>query len=90
MAVAVHINPQQMSRADYERVMGELGASGGGEPDGRRMHAAYGSDQVQMFEVWDSEQQFDAHSDRLFGLMQDAGINPGIVEVHPLHSAPPS
>ena len=89
MAVAVHINPQHMSREDYERVLGELGASGAGDPDGRRVHAAYGEDQVRMFEVWDSEEQFDTHRERLFGLLQDAGINPGIVEVHPLHSAPP-
>ena len=89
MAVAVHINPHQMSRADYDRVVSELHASGDGDPEGRRVHAAYGEDQVHMFEVWDSREQFDAHSQRLFGLLADAGLDPGIVEVHPLHSAPP-
>ena len=54
MAVAVHINPQHMSREDYERVL------------------------PRRAETW-----------LRCGLLQDAGINPGIVEVHPLHSAPP-
>ena len=60
-----------------------------GDPEGRRVHAASGEDHVHMFEVWDSREQFDAHSQRLFGLLADAGLDPGIVEVHPLHSAPP-
>jgi quinol monooxygenase YgiN len=86
MAVAVHISPKNMTKADYERVIGELEASGVGEPDGRTFHAAYGDDDVHMFEVWNSEEQFDAHRERLFATLQGAGVDAGTVDVHPLHS----
>jgi hypothetical protein len=52
----------------------------------RLFHAAYGEDEVHMFEVWDSPDQFDAHSDRLFAVIQGAGVDAGTVNVHPLHS----
>jgi hypothetical protein len=42
-----------------------------------------------MFEVLDSPEQFDAHSDRLFAAIQDAGVDAGTVPVHPLHSTHP-
>ena len=89
MAVAVHICPTQMSKADYERVIKDLEDSGVGEPDGRSFHAAYGGDQVCMFEVWDSAEHFDAHRERLFATLQAAGVGAGIVDVHPLHSDHP-
>ena len=86
MAVAVRICPDQMSRADYERMITELEDSGLCEPEGRSFHAAYGDDQVHMFEVWDSPEQFDAHRERLFATLQGAGLDAGTVEIHPLHS----
>ena len=89
LPVAVHITPHNMSREDYDRVIAELAASGAGEPEGRRFHAAYGDDEVHMFEVWDSPDQFDAHSDRLFAVIQGAGVDAGTVNVHPLHSPHP-
>jgi quinol monooxygenase YgiN len=78
-----------MSRAEYDRVIKDLEDSGCGEPEGRTFHAAYGDDQVRMFEVWNSEEQFDAHRDRLFTTLQGAGLDAGTVEVHPLHSDRP-
>jgi quinol monooxygenase YgiN len=89
VAVAVHICPDQMSKADYERVIKDLEDSGAGEPEGRTFHAAYGGDQVCMFEVWDSPKHFDAHRERLFATLQGAGVDAGTVDVHPLHSGHP-
>jgi quinol monooxygenase YgiN len=88
VAVAVHICPDQMSKADYERVIKDLEDSGVGEPEGRTFHAAYGGDQVCMFEVWDSAEHFDAQRDRLMSTLQAAGVDAGTVDVHPLHSHP--
>jgi hypothetical protein len=88
MPVAVHISPNNMSKDDYHRVIADLEAAGCGEPEGRIYHAAYGDDQVQMFEVWESPDQFAAHQDRLVGALQSAGVDAGIVDVHPVHSHP--
>jgi quinol monooxygenase YgiN len=89
MPVAVHITPNQMSKDDYDRVIGELEASGLSQPDGRLYHAAYGQDQVHLFEIWESEEDFDAHRDRMFAVLQGAGVDGGTVDVHPLHSGVP-
>jgi hypothetical protein len=43
-----------MSRKDYDRLIGELEATGVGEPEGRAFHAANGEDEVHMSEVWDT------------------------------------
>jgi hypothetical protein len=89
VAVAVHITAQNVSASDYERIIGDLEASGVGEPEGRRFHAAYGNDGVQVFEVWDSEEQLQANSQHFFAAMQAAGIGPGSLSVGPLHSEIP-
>ncbi|MBV8987838.1 MAG: hypothetical protein JO372_04670 [Solirubrobacterales bacterium] len=90
MAVAVHIIPEQMSRQDYEQVIRQLESSGAGDPEGRKFHAAYGKhEDVHMFEVWDSAEQFDAHRGRLVEILQAAGVDCGTIDVHPLHSEHP-
>ncbi len=86
MPVAVHIACEHMSKADYERVIEELEASGAGDPQGRVSHTAYGEDNVQMLDVWESREDFEAHRDRLFSVMKAAGFGGGDVNVHPLHS----
>ena len=87
--VAVRICPDHMSKEDYDRVIGELEASGLSEPDGRLYHAAYGEDKVHMFEIWRSQDDFDAHRDRMLAALQGVGLDTGSVDVHPLHSEPP-
>jgi quinol monooxygenase YgiN len=90
MPVAVHICPDHMSRDDYKRAIEDLEKAGVHEPEGRLYHAAYGADDdVQMFEVWRSQNDFDAHSDKLFATLQGAGVNVDRVDVHPVHSEHP-
>jgi hypothetical protein len=89
MPIAVHISPQNMSKDDYSRMIGDLEASG--VPEGRLYHAAYGEDELEIFEVWQSPEQFDAHRDRMFSLMQGSGLDAGAgrIRVEQLHSELP-
>ncbi len=89
MSVAVHITPQHMSKADYERLIAELEASGVHEPEGRLFHAGYGDEDLQMFEVWESKGQFDAHREHLFAALESVGLASGCVEIYALHSPRP-
>ena len=66
----------------------ELQASGSDQPPGRLTHTAYGADDVHVFEVWNSEADFEAHRGDLFAALQSAGVDGGSVEVHPVHSRP--
>jgi len=87
MPVAVHICPDRMSREEYEKVIKELEKSG--VQEGRLYHAAYGENEVEMFEVWRSQDDFEAHRDELVATLQGAGVNVDRIDVHPLHSDHP-
>ena len=89
MPVAVHISPQHMSKADYERLIKELQESGHGDPEGRLSHTAYGEDEVHVFEVWESPEQFEAHRDRLYSVYLGSGVDAGTIDVMPVHSEHP-
>ena len=91
MPVAVHICPTQMSKDDYERLIGELEASGAAEPEGRLYHAAFGDEDLEIFEVWESAEHFDAHRDKTFALLQGAGVDAGLsrARIEQLHSRHP-
>ena len=52
-------------------------------------HAAYGNDDVKMFEVWESPEHFEAHRENLFAAIQCAGVDSAGIEIHSLHSPHP-
>jgi quinol monooxygenase YgiN len=90
MPCVVHICPDHMSKDEYQQLIEDLEKQGVHEPEGRLSHAAYGDDDdVRMFEVWRSQEEFDAHSDKLFATLQGAGVNVDRVDVHPVHSEHP-
>jgi quinol monooxygenase YgiN len=85
MPIAVRIVPHKMSKAEYEEVIQELQKQGNGDPDGRVLHTSYGDDdEVHMFEVWESREQFDAHHEKLMDVLDGAGVDAGLVEVSQL------
>jgi len=86
LPIAVRICPTKMSRDDYAKVMADLERTRGGAPDGRLFHAGYGEDEVHMFDVWDSHENFQAYHENLVGLLQGAGIDAGIVQIEPVHN----
>jgi quinol monooxygenase YgiN len=88
-AVAVRITPHKMSKEDYEAAIAELSASGVSEPEGRLFHAAYGDDDVHMFEVWESAEQFESHRVQTLAILQGTTLGTASVEVHELHSPRP-
>ncbi len=89
MPCAVRICPDHMTKADYEQVVGELEKAHGGEPDGRLYHAAYGADEVHMFEIWESPEHFEDSRITLLAVLQGVGVGSADVQIHPLHSEHP-
>jgi quinol monooxygenase YgiN len=87
--VAVQISPKHMSKEDYERLIAQLKAWGADQPAGRLFDAAYGDDEVRLFELWESAEHFNAHRDDLFAALESVGLESGSVELHALHSPRP-
>jgi hypothetical protein len=64
--------------AQYEETIQRLEAAGAGAPAGRRYHFALESDgQIQVFDVWESEESFQAFGATLIPILTALGAESG-------------
>jgi hypothetical protein len=90
MAIGIYFNPASMSGAQYDDVIRRLDAAGAGKPAGRLYHACFGSsDKLQVFDVWESQEAFDAFGATLMPILQAVGLDPGQPMVEPVHNVIP-
>ena len=90
MAIAVYFNPATLNAAQYDEVIGRLDAAGAGKPAGRLHHACFGSgDKLQVFEIWESQQDFDKFGATLMPILGQVGLDPGQPMTEPVHSVIP-
>lgn len=86
MALGFYFTPNGFTPAIYDEVLTKLEAAGAGAPDGRSYHVALESDgQIQVFDVWESQEQFEAFGATLLPIMAALGAEPGqpmVAQVH--------
>jgi hypothetical protein len=88
MAVGYYFAPENMSTDQYDQTMEKLEQAGAGSPDGRLVHVVFKdnrSGSLHVFDVWESEEKFDAFGQTLMPVLDELGIDPGQpekVEVH--------
>ncbi|MEA2446787.1 MAG: hypothetical protein QOK47_424, partial [Actinomycetota bacterium] len=63
-----------MDAENYQQTLKELEAAGAGSPEGRLYHVAFGSP-IQVLDVWESQEKFDAFGQTLIPILQGAGID---------------
>ena len=86
MALAIIFRPVSMTAAQYDDVIRRLELAGAGSPPGRTYHACFGSGQkLAVFDVWESQEAFDAFGRTLMPILGEVGVDPGLPEVAPLH-----
>lgn len=87
MAVGMYFRPSAFTRARYDDAIRKLEAAGAGAPAGRLYHAALESDgQIQVFDVWESEEQFQAFGATLVPILSELGVDPGQPQVSHVHN----
>ena len=87
MAVGYYFHPESMSAEQYDRVIQKLEAAGAGSPPGRSYHSAFEvGNSVHVFDVWDSEEQFNEFGQTLMPILQEEGVDPGQPDVSPIHN----
>jgi hypothetical protein len=87
MALGFYFTPAGFTRAKYDQALERLEAAGAGTPAGRSYHVALESDGlIQVFDVWESQEQFDAFGATLLPIMTELGIDPGQPMVSPVHN----
>ncbi len=86
MSLLVRFAPSETTTAQYDDTIRRLEEAGDFPPDGLDYHVCFLIDgDVQVSEIWDSPEQFEAFGQRLMPILEEAGIDPGkpdILEVH--------
>jgi hypothetical protein len=87
MAIGLYFDPKGMTSEKYDEVIRRLEEAGEGSPAGRTYHACFGApDHLMVFDVWESQEQFDRFGQTLMPILQDIGIDVGQPEVMPVHN----
>jgi hypothetical protein len=78
MAIGIYFPVQGMTPDKYQQVHAKLDEIGQGSPDGRSSHSGFlVGEGVQVFDVWESQEAFDAFGQHLVPILQEAGVDPG-------------
>jgi len=87
MALGFYFTPSSFTPAQYDDAISRLEAAGAGAPAGRLYHVALETDgQIQVFDVWDSQESFEAFGETLLPIMGALGAEPGQPHVSPVHN----
>jgi hypothetical protein len=87
MAIAMYFNPPSFNAAQYDAVDAALEEAGTRTPAARTVHVCFGDgDNLQIFDVWESQEAFDKFGETLMPILADKGIDPGEPIVASVHS----
>ncbi|HEX3796682.1 MAG TPA: hypothetical protein VHV57_19475 [Acidimicrobiales bacterium] len=86
MALGIYFVHVGFTPEKYDAVIAKLDEVGAGSPKGRSYHVALESDgAVQVFDIWDSQEDFDAFGATLVPILTDFGVElsePMVATVH--------
>jgi hypothetical protein len=86
MAIGIYFAESDFPADKYAEVIGRLAAAGAGAPEGRRFHAALETDgKINVFDIWDSQETFDAFGATLLPILGELGVDPGKPMVSQVH-----
>ena len=86
MAFTVTFTPKSMNAAQFDEIIRRLAEAGHSAPDGRLFHVCYGTDdQLQVTDVWESEETFGQFGQTLMPILHEIGIDVGQPVMAPIH-----
>ena len=87
MALGLYFTPAGFTPEIYDDTLRRLEAAGAGSPAGRLYHVALESEGlIQVFDIWESQESFEAFGATLLPIMADLGVDPGAPSVAPVHN----
>ncbi len=90
MALGIYFSPSGFAPATYDDAVKRLEEAGAGSPAGRLYHVALETDgQIQVFDIWDSQESLDAFGETLLPIMNALGADPGQPMVSKVHNIIP-
>jgi hypothetical protein len=86
MAFVVKFKPVGFTAAKYKETIKQLEAAGAAKPKGRTYHVCYGDlNGVDITDVWNSMEDFQAFGITLIPIMNSLGVDPGQPDVQQIH-----
>ena len=86
MAFVVKFKPAGFTAEKYKETIKQLNAAGAGAPKGRSYHVCYGDpNDVDITDVWDSMEDFEAFGVTLIPIMKSLGVDTGHPDVQEIH-----
>ena len=87
MAIGMYFGEGDFPADTYDEAIGRLEAAGAAAPQGRSYHVALEVDgKIKVFDVWDSQEAFDAFGATLMPILTELGVDPGPPAVMPVHN----
>ena len=87
MPLGLYFSPSSFTKARYDDTIKRLEAAGAGAPAGRLYHCAMEADGlIQVFDVWESQESFEAFGATLVPIMTELGADPGTPMISPVHN----
>ena len=88
MSIVVRFAPDATTTTEqYDEVLRILDEKGALGPAGQEFHVAFLVDgNLRVSEIWDSQEQFEAHGAELMPVLEQVGIDPGQPEIHEVHN----
>ena len=78
MSFVLTFTPSGMTAAKYNECIEKLNTAGAGSPKGRSYHVCYGDpNNVQVTDVWESMEDFQAFGATLIPILQSLSVDPG-------------
>ena len=88
MALGFYFTPSGFTPEMYDEAIRRLEAAGAGAPKGRTHHLALESNgEIQVFDVWNSQEDFEAFGEIMLPIMADLGTSPGEPMISSIHNA---
>jgi hypothetical protein len=86
MALGIYFVHMGFTPEKYDEAIKQLDAAGEGSPKGRSSHFALESDgAIQVFDVWDSQEDFDAFGKTLVPILTELGVElsaPSVAKIY--------
>jgi hypothetical protein len=87
MAIGMYFGEGDFPADKYDEAIGRLEAAGAGAPQGRSYHVALEADgKINVFDVWESQEAFDAFGATLMPILTELGVDPGRPAVMAVHN----
>ena len=87
MALGIYFAHEGFTPEKYSSAIETLEAAGLGKPKGRTYHCALESDgAIQIFDIWESQEDFDAFGPTLVPILSELGVTLGEPMVATVHN----